>query len=106
MKTQDPVKDEDAAHPVATVWRSTFREIVRAFAAGDYQLKRSIDSVAPVPSKKAQRIQTQIENYGEALAELPDETWQSSVSQWMETHWEVLVDLWTVDGESDLVLFA
>lgn len=29
----------------------------------------------------------------------------SSVSQWMGTHWEVLVDLWTIEsGRSDLVL--
>jgi len=43
----------------------------------------------------------------ETLAELPDETWATSVSQWMGTHWEVLVDLWTVEsGKSDLVLDA
>ena len=30
---------------------------------------------------------------------------ETSVAQWMGTHWEVLVDLWTAEeGPSDLVL--
>ena len=45
--------------------------------------------------------------YGAALVDLPEESWDTSVAQWMETYWEVLVDLWTVqEGRSDLVLHA
>jgi hypothetical protein len=37
----------------------------------------------------------------------PDDTWATSVSQWIDPHWEVLVDLWTVEsGPSDMVLHA
>ena len=44
-------------------------------------------------------------DYGETLIDLPDETWETSVSQWMGPHWDVLVDLWTAEsGRSDLVL--
>ena len=41
-----------------------------------------------------------------ALVELPDATWKSSVAQWMGTHWDVVVDLWTDAGPSDLILSA
>ncbi|HFQ4970525.1 TPA: hypothetical protein ACGUUK_004309, partial [Vibrio vulnificus] len=41
------------------------------------------------------------------LVALPEQTWDSSVCMWMETHWDVLIDLWTeTEGLSDLVLQA
>lgn len=67
---------------------------------------RGIPSVASPSKATADQIRTYIADFGGTLAELPDEAWGSSVSQWMETHWEVLVDLWTVEsGKSDLVLY-
>ena len=46
-------------------------------------------------------------NYGETLADLPDEAWETSIAQWMGTHWDVLLDLWTVEsGRSDMALCA
>ena len=39
------------------------------------------------------------------LPDNPDETWTTSVAQWTGSHWDVLVDLWTVEsGRSDMVL--
>lgn len=36
---------------------------------------------------------------------MPDETWDSSVCNWYDDHWIVLVDLWTEgEGRSDMVL--
>ena len=106
-KVQEAVKDEDAAHPIASAWRPTLREIVRALVQGDYALAKAIPSVAPVPANSADQIQKYIAAYGETLAELPDDTWMTSVSQWMGTHWELLLDLWTGEsGRSDLVLHA
>jgi hypothetical protein len=104
QSTSQPVKDKRGAHPVADTWRPQVREIVKAFADGDYDLSRGIPSVASPSKATADQIRTYIADFGETLAELPDEAWGSSVSQWMETHWEVLVDLWTVEsGKSDLV---
>lgn len=59
-----------------------------------------------VPSAAtAKQARAYVANFGERLTELSDETWESSVSQWMETHWDVIVDLWTLEsGKSDLVL--
>jgi hypothetical protein len=100
-----PVKDEDRAHPVADAWRAQLREIVQALAERDYGLSRGIPCVAPASTATADQIRAYITDFGEALVDLPDETWNSSVSQWMGTHWHVLVDLWTVEsGRSDLVL--
>ena len=102
---QDPGKDEEQAHPVAGVWRPTLRDIVKAIAEGDYGLSRGIATVGQVSNATADQIRAYVSHYGETLTELPDDTWNSSVSQWMMTHWEVLVDLWTIEsGRSDLVL--
>jgi hypothetical protein len=105
---EEPVKDEDAAHPIAAGWRPTFREIISAFVDGDYALARGVSSVAEVSAATARQIAEYIADYGETLAPLPDDTWTTSVAQWTGTdHWDVLVDLWTVEsGASDLVLGA
>ena len=102
---EDPVKDEEKAHPVARAWRSTLQQIAKAIAEGDYGLSRGIATVGSVSEATAERIRAYVSHYGETLTELPDDTWNSSVSQWMGTHWEVLMDLWTIEsGASDLVL--
>ena len=99
------MKNENGAQPVPDVWRPTIREITRAMVRRDYEVSRGIACVAPVSSATAEQIRTYVSDYDETLTELPDDTWNSSIAQWMGTHWDVLVDLWTVEsGESDLVL--
>jgi hypothetical protein len=101
------VKDDDAAHPIASQWRPTLREMVAAFLDGDYSLTRGVQFVAPVPAATAKRISANVAAYGDTLAELPAETWETSGAQWMKTHWDVSIDLWTTEGgTSDLVLSA
>lgn len=106
VASEPVVKDEHAQRPVASAWRPTLSKIVEAFAHKDYSLAKSaILGVDGVTYEKAQQIERYITDYGETLIELPEEAWRSSVSQWMGTHWEVLVDLFTKEsGESDLVL--
>jgi hypothetical protein len=99
------MKDEHKAHPVAGSWRPTLRKIVEALAEGDFGLSSGIPDVPPVAHATADQIREYLADYGETLAELPDETWGRSVSQWMGPYWDVLVDLWTIEsGESDLAL--
>ena len=99
------LKDPDAAHPVAGAWRPMLREVVRCFVRGDYRLGAGVRGVDPVPGATANQVRDYLADYGATLVELPDDTWQTSVAQWMGTHWEVLVDLWTAEeGRSDLVL--
>jgi|SRR5712672_1180863 len=99
------VKDKEGTHPVAALWRPTICAIVRAFVQGDYQVARAIPGVDPVSPETAEHIEANVAEYGATLIELPDETWQTSVAQWMGDYWEVLVDLWTnAEGRSDLVL--
>ena len=105
MPIQAPLKDGNAEHPVADVWRPVIREIVKALVDGDYSRIGGIPSVAPPEKKTVDQIREYIEDFGETLVELPDDTWSSSVSQWMGTYWAVLVDLWTLEsGGSDLAL--
>jgi hypothetical protein len=98
-------KDPEREHPVATAWRPVFREVVRAFVAGDFRLGAALARGAEIDDKTAEQVARYVAQYGETLVDLPDETWKSSVAQWTEGYWDVLVDLWTVEsGRSDLVL--
>jgi hypothetical protein len=95
----------DRQAPVPAIWRPTLAAIVDAFREGDFELARGIPEVAPVSPDDARIIAGNIEDYGATLVGLPDEAWETSVSQWMDGYWHVLVDLYTEDeGPSDLVL--
>lgn len=98
-------KDEDNQIPVPEVWRNTFTDIVEALKVKDFKFSRHIDGVRPMSNADAARIANNIENYGCRLDSLPEETWQTSVCQWMRGYWDVLIDLFTIEeGASDLVL--
>jgi hypothetical protein len=102
---QPAVKDEEREHPVADAWRPTLRAVVRALASEDYALARGIPLVATPTQATSDQMRAYVASYGERIADLPDETWDSSVAQWTGTQWHVHVDLWTVEsGSSDLVL--
>jgi hypothetical protein len=101
------VKDESHERAIPSAWRPVFRDIVRAFVQRDYRLSAGVPGVVPVANDTAAQIAKYIENYGETLVELPDETWDSSVCIWVGDRWDALVDLWTsAEGRSDLVLSA
>lgn len=98
-------KDSADKGPVPSAWRTALESVVRAFVRHDYRLASGIPGVAPVSEETATQIREYIEDYGETLAELAQETWDTSVCIWTGEHWDVLVDLWTEEeGSSDLVL--
>ncbi len=100
-------KDENNERPIPTAWRSIFRKIVNAFVCHDYLLSSGIPGVAKVSDATATQIRNYIDEYGETLTELPEETWVSSICIWTGDRWDALVDLWTIsEGRSDLVLSA
>jgi hypothetical protein len=99
------LKDVAKEHRVPSLWRPALVEIVEALVECDYGVKRGVLGVEPVSDQTARHIESYIQNYGEELISLPAETWASSVCQWMDGYWEVLVDLWTRnEGRSDMVL--
>jgi hypothetical protein len=102
------LEKDDAEHQVPKPWRSTFRQIVEAFVAGDFQLRdRRIDDVAPVDAGTAMHIADNISSYGEALAPLDDAVWERSIYRWMDGYWLMLVDPTTAgEAVSDLALHA
>lgn len=104
---QSALKDEDAAHPIATEWRPSLKEIADALARENYALRGLTADVSPVSAQLANRMKSNVEAYGETLDDLPEETWKTSQALWMGEHWDVLLDLWTREsGPSDLVLHA
>ena len=107
MTDVEAIKDDENERSVASDWRSTFKEIVSALAAGDYLLGTKTSNVSEISQETARQIQEYIKDYGETLIPLPDDAWTTSVSIWMGSHWDVFVDLWTEEsGPSDMVLQA
>ena len=101
------VKDEEAQQPIPTAWRPTIAAMARALAKRDYRFGSGIPGVLPVSVEAAAQVESYITGYGEALVELPEETWESSVCIWMDGWWDIIVDLWTEsEGRSDLILSA
>lgn len=95
----------DAEGPVAIVWRKTLSDIVSAFVRDDFELKTKIPRVEMPTADLAAQMRSYVADYGETLVELPEETWKTSVAIGMESHWDVLVDLWTEEsGRSDMVV--
>lgn len=45
--SRDPIKDEDAEHPIASAWRATLREIVRAFVEIDSRWRQGSHPLHP-----------------------------------------------------------
>jgi len=100
-------KNEEEELPIPHEWRPIFKAILDAFANEDYQLSAGIKNVNPVSISTATQIEEYIEEYGEELIELPEDTWRSSVYIYYGNYWNVLIDLYTKgEGRSDLVLNA
>jgi len=107
MKKIPVEKNEEQELPIPHLWRPTFKAIVSAFVKKDYKLNSGVKNVNPVSNDTAQQIKEYIEEYGEELIELPEETWNSSVYISYGNYWNILIDLFTKDeGRSDLVLNA
>lgn len=98
-------KNEEDELPIPHLWRPKFKAIVSAFVKHDYKLTDGIENVNPVSLSTAKQIKEYIEDYGEELIELPEETWNTSIYIFHGDHWKVLIDLFTKgEGLSDLVL--
>lgn len=101
------VSKSDCEEPIPTAWRKPLAEVVEAFRRGDFTLKCGVDGVDPISQQDANFIKANIENYGLEISNLPEKTWDTSVSRWTGDNWDVIVDLFTTDeGISDLVMFA
>lgn len=98
-------KDEDNQRPIPSSWRGTLCDVVEAFKEGDFNLSRGVSGVGRITTETAADIARNIEDYGVHLASLPEQSWDTSVCQWMGEYWDALVDLFTEEeGASDLVL--
>lgn len=106
MSTMIPVlKDENGQRPIPSIWRGTFVEIIKAFSRNDFSLCCGVAGVRPISPVLAASIASNLKRYGAQLTALPEESWLTSVCQWMGEYWDVLIDLFTVEeGASDLAM--
>ncbi|MGC4769003.1 DUF7668 domain-containing protein [Micromonospora sp. DT44] len=71
----------------------------------DAAIGAGLPPVDPVPAEISQECLQAVANYGAVtLITPPDESWNTSVALWFGDRWRSLVDLWTEEGRSDLVL--
>jgi len=63
------------------------------------------NGIRPIDAAIAKANFANIQEYPDATGPLNEKSWDTSIYIWMESHWQVLVDLSTEDGKSsDLVL--
>jgi glucose uptake protein GlcU len=99
------LKDEHNQQPIPTAWRSTLFHIVEGLKVSNFDQVQNIEGIRPISAQDTDRISRSIQLYGAQLISLPDETWNTSVCQWMIGYWDVLVDLYTIEEHSsDLAL--
>jgi hypothetical protein len=105
MSNDVPVSKCDGFSPVPSRWRKTIHDIVEKFKNDDFSLNGSVPGVRPVSQSEAKRFSEYIEDYGDTLVSLPEETWDTAVCEWVKDFWDVTVDLYTAnEGHSDMVL--
>lgn len=98
-KKSDLFKDADAPHAIPSAWRPSLTHLVEIVAG-----RRPADEPKFAKSDLAM-WRSNISNYGVVIGSVPDESWESSVTQWMDGYWDVLVDLYSEDGKrTDLVM--
>lgn len=97
--------DEDNERPVPTEWRPYLCSIAEALRDGDYCLVGCLPGIKRLEASRAELIKDNIDEYGEALTALPEESWETSVCLWMDGYWQVAVDLFSEEsGCTDLIL--
>lgn len=95
----------DGEEPVPAPWRGTLKSIVGALVEHDFRFATPIARVVSPTSEQTAQMREYVADYGERLAPLSEETWDTSVCIWYGDKWSVLVDLRTEkEGRSDLVL--
>lgn len=97
------IRDERAQRSIPTEWRATIGAIVDGLISGDSG-PMSIPNVGVVSSERRARIADNIDDYGAQPVASLEESWDTSVCQWMGGYWDALIDLFTEEGRSDLVL--
>lgn len=104
-ETTPVLKCEQNQQLIPNVWHGNILAIAEAIRNKDITKLNGINDVKPLSEEEMIRIQNNILDYGCQLDYLPDDTWNSSVCQWILGYWDVIVDLYTVEeGLSDLAL--
>ncbi|HQZ58966.1 MAG TPA: hypothetical protein PLQ39_04645 [Acinetobacter sp.] len=105
MSNFSPILYDEMPHKVPSAWRHTVQEIVEVFKNKNYEKLNNIAGVNQIDYDYAQDIGQNIDNYGETLISLPEQTWNTSECMWSEGFWEIYIDLFTEnEGRSDLIL--
>ncbi|MBL4537636.1 MAG: hypothetical protein JKP96_03110 [Oceanicaulis sp.] len=99
-------KEKDLELPVPDEWREVIVQIVASLISGVEEFNSDKCHINSIPKSEGARIAEAIAEYGDHLVPLTSKAWETSIYQYDEDFWTVLVDLCTRrEGSSDLVLF-
>jgi hypothetical protein len=99
-------KEKDRELPVPNEWRGVIVKIVSSLISGVEDFDFYKCHVVSIPEFERARISDAIAEYGDHLVPLTSKAWETSIYQYDEDFWVVLVDLCTRrESSSDLVLF-
>lgn len=104
--TENPIsRVEGDECPVPEKWRSSLKRLADAYTVQG-ELSEDGDVLTPKLDADVLEIsRANIADYPDAMGELADSSWATSIHVWQGSHWEVLIDLTTENGQvSDLVL--
>lgn len=101
-KDVEAQKNADASQPVPNVWRPSLAHLVEVILG-----KHPAEAQSSFADADLTRWRRTIADYGVMIGGVSDESWETSVAQWMDGYWEVLIDLCTPNGaRTDLVVFV
>jgi len=102
VKVEKNMYDE---RPIPTTWRRPLSQIANAFVEKNFPNVKIADYLGAWRENILSINYSNIDDYPDKLGTLHPNTWKTSICQWEDSYWTVLLDLSDVNGNTtDLVL--
>lgn len=107
MQRDDVQKNDAQELPIPRIWRDILLKIVDAVNSGNFAFREIDPNVQELDDKNAEFIRSYVQGFGVLQFSMPSKAWNSSIYRWMDGYWQLLIDLYSGQGdETDLVLFV
>ena len=95
------IKDENLELPVPLMWRESLESLANSFVLNKFPLVDAQFKLAKYDTEIITLNFDNISDYPEKLGLLSERSWDTSIFQWVDGYWEVLIDLSNEKGEID-----
>lgn len=102
IKVEKNMEDE---LPIPTLWKESLAKIANAFVERNFPNPKISHDLGEWDENILSINYGNIDDYPDKLGPLHTTTWETSIYQWEETYWSIMLDLSDVNGQTtDLVL--